>query len=276
MRGQIATQKLAGLAPWHYSIQDTSIPALNYHSANCSALNEYLKGSDFVSGVEKHDPPVQRETEAREQLVLDLFLSNGVYSARQISNLHSFTAAEATIHPKEMSYSEEPPEIKFGYFRPVRKSGADHYANKNQGGDQDPGVSSPLGVRLLLAEWELGADPEDYTYRDPYGLADIDERPIPQYRRPPTAPSMSQKKQMPAQQPPVVAAATQPPIVQIVERAPITVQSQAVQRTHSQQFELGLDTFSQEPMMSTQVLPGPFGGRPAAGKKPAKKRIGGF
>ncbi|KAF8557295.1 hypothetical protein OG21DRAFT_1601750 [Imleria badia] len=257
MRGQIATQKLAGLAPWHYNIQDTSIPALNYHSADYNALHESLKELNLEPSVERHDPSMQRETEAREQLVLDLVLSNDVHSARQFSKLHSSAAAEATTmaHPKEMSYSEEPPEIKFGYFRPIRKSGADHYVDKNQDGDQDSGVSSPLGVRLLLAEWELGTDPGGYTYRDPYGLADIDERPIPQYRKQPAAPSMPQKKQMPAQRPPaVVAVATQPPIVQTVEYAPTMVQSQAIQRTHSQQFDLGLDTFSQEPMCASSSL----------------------
>jgi hypothetical protein len=281
MRGQIATQKLAGLAHWHYNIQDTSIPALNYHPVDCNALHEHLKELNLVSEVERHDLSVQRETEAREQLVLDLVLSNDVYSARPFAKLHSFAAGEATpntiARPMEMSYGEEPPEVKFGFFRPIRKSGADHYADQSQDNEQDPGVSSPLGVRLLLAEWELGTDPKDYTYRDPYGVADIDEQPIPQYRKPPAALPMTQKKQIPPQRPPpVVAAATQPPVVHTVERAPTTIWSQAVQPIHSQQSEPGLDAFSQEPMMSTQVLPGPFGGRPAAGKKPAKKRIGGF
>ena len=277
MRGQIATQELAGLAHWHYNIRDTSIPALGYHPVNCNALHEYLKELNLVSGVERHDLSVQRETEAREQLVLDLALSNDVYSARPFAQLRSFTASEATrnsiAHPMEISYSEEPPEVKFGFFRPIRKSGADHYADQNQ---DNPSVSSPLGVRLLLAEWELGTDPKDYTYRDPYGLADIDEQPIPQYRKPPAAPPMTQKKQLPSQRPPPVVVATQPPVVHTVERAPTTIQSQSIQQTHSQQSEPGLDAFSQEPMMSTQVLPGPFGGRPAAGKKPIKKRIGGF
>ncbi|KAH0827044.1 hypothetical protein J3R83DRAFT_4727 [Lanmaoa asiatica] len=275
MGGHVAIQKLAGLARWHYNIQDTSVPGLDHHSVDCSALHEHLKELDIVSGVERHDHSLQRETEAREQLVLDLALSNDVYSARP---LHSFTAGGATSNtmtrPTEISYSEEPPEVKFGYFRPVRKSGADHYADKDRDADQDPaGVTSPLGVRLLLAEWELGTDPKDYTYRDPYDLADIDAQPIPEYRRPLAAPPVTQKKQVPPQRPPlVVAAATQPPVIHTVEYAT----SQTVQRTRSQQFESGFDAFSQEPMASTQTLPGPFGGRPGVGKKPAKKRIGGF
>lgn len=277
MRGHPDIQKLAGLARWHYNIQDTSIPAFDYRSVTCAALHEYPK--ELVSGVEPQDVSVRRETEARKQLVLDLTLSKDVYSPRPFGQLHSFAASEGTpntiAHPMEMSYGEVPPEVKFGYFRPIRKVGVDHYADKEQDGGQDPGISSPLGVRLLLAEWELGTDPEDYTYRDPYGLADMDGQPIPQYRRLPASLLMTQKKQMPPQRPPlVVAAATQPPVVHAVERAPVMVQNHTV---HSQQSEPGFDAFSQEPMTSTQVLPGPFGGRPGAGgKKAAKKRIGGF
>lgn len=278
MRGGVATQELAARAKWRYNIQDTSIPALNCHSVNCNALNEQLKKLNLASDVEGNDPSARRETEAREQLVVDLALSNDVYSARQ---LHSSATDEATrdtmTHPAEISHMEEPPEVKFGYFRPIRKSGVDHYANKDPDGEQDRGVSSPLGVRLLLAEWKLGTDPNDYVYRDPYGLADMDEQPTTQFRKAPGTTPMTQKKQMAPQRPPVVvAAATQPPVVHTFERAPPVTQSQVIQRRHSQQIEPGLDAFSQEPLMSTQVLPGPFGGRPAAGKKPAKKRIGGF
>lgn len=275
MRSQIPTEELAGLAKWHYNIQDTSIPVLNYLSADCNSLHEHLEELNLVSGAERHDASVQRETKAREQLVLDLALSNDVYSTKQIPKVHSFASSEVTantvVHPMG-PYSEEPPEVQFGYFRPIRKSGADHYAERNQDGEQDAGISSPLGVRLLLAEWELGADPNNYTYRDPYGLVDIEEQPIPQYRKPPAAPPTTQKKQMPPQRPPAVVAATQPPLVHTVERPPM-IQSQPVQL---QQFEPGSNVFSQEPVISTQVLPGPFGGRPAAGKRPVKKRLGGF
>lgn len=281
MRGDLAIQKLASHARWHYNIPDTSIPGLIHHSTNCTALHEYLKELNLVSRVERNDASVRRETEAREQLVLDLALSNDVYSARPgpFAKLNSLAPGEATpdtMHPMELSHSEEPPEVKFGYFRPVRKSGIDHYANKDRDGGEDPGISSPLGVRLLLAEWDLGTDPKDYTYRDPYGLADIDTQPIPQYRRSPAALPMTQKKPVPQRPPLVVAAAAQPAVVHAVEHAPPTVQSQTVQRTHSQHFEPGIDAFSQGLMTSTQTLPGPFGGRPGAGKKPTKKRIGGF
>lgn len=283
MHGHPAIQELTDLARWHYNIQDTSIPGLISHSANCSALHEYLKELNLVSEADRQDPSVRRETDAREQLVLDLALSNDVYSARPrpFAELPSSAACEASsntvAHPVGMSYSEEPPDVDFGYFRPVRKSGADHYADKDRDSEQDGGVSSSRGVRLLLAEWELGTDPKDYTYRDPYGLADIDAQPVPQYRRLPAALPMTQKKQIAPQRPPlVVTAATQPPVVHIVEHAPATVQSQTMQRTHSQQFEPDVHAFSQHPMTSTQTLPGPFGGRPGAGKKAAKKRIGGF
>lgn len=272
MRGHPVIQKLAGLARWHYSIQDTSIPSPGYRSATCVTLHEYLKELNLVSGVERHHDGVsmRRETSAREQLVLDLALSKDVYSARPLAQLHPLTAREGApntiTRPVERSYSDEPAEVKFGYFRPIRKAGADHYADKEE---QDQGVSSPLGVRLLLAEWELGTDPKDYAYRDPYGVADMDAQPIPQHRKLSAAPQITQKKQIVLQRPPPVVAAA--PAVRIAERAPAMVQSQMVQP------EPSCDPFVNGQMASTQVLPGPFGGRPGAGgKKPARKRVGGF
>jgi hypothetical protein len=272
VNGQFPTQELVGLARWHYNIQDTTIPGANDDYVDHNALHERLKELNLVREVGRHDSSVQRETEARERLVLDLAFSNDVYSTRPIA-LPSMAGGETTpnaMPPLGVSYNEEPPEIKFGYFHPVRKAGADHYANEEDG-EQDAGVSSPLGVRLLLAEWELGTNPKDYTYRDPYGVVDTDAQPIPQSRRLPAAPPTTQKQIQPQRPPPVVAvASTQPPAVHTAER-------HQGQITHSQQqFEPSWDAFSQEPMTSTQVLPGPFGGRPGAGKKPAKKRIGGF
>ena len=267
MHGYPATQKLSSLAQWHYNIKDTSIPALNHCLVDCASLHGYLGDPDLVSEVERHDTAVQQETDARKQLVLDLSLSTDVFSTRPLPRLQPFSAVGG-ISSTDISYGEEPPEVKFGYFRPVRKIGGDHYVGEEQDKGGDPVISSPLGVRLLLAEWELGTDPKDYAYRDPYGVGDIDALPIPEYRKLP-APQMTQKRQVAPQRPPlVVAAATQPLVVQTVARPVVTGQREMIRQAESQQ-SVG---FLEEPMASTQVLPGRFGGRQKAGKK----RIGGF
>ncbi|KIJ69031.1 hypothetical protein HYDPIDRAFT_184954 [Hydnomerulius pinastri MD-312] len=285
MHGELPLQDLASHASWDYNIHNTSTPFYD-HSDDWPALHERLKELDLVSDTDRAGPSVRRETEARDQLVLDLALSSNVYSAQPFTKPHSSTAEVATFDTtsqpaKDIYPSDEPPEVKFGYLRPVHKIGGDHYSGKDKGVDQDTAVSSSLGVRLLLAEWEVGTDPGEYTYLDPYGVTEEDHVPALPRRRLalPGPPPLTQRTQVASQRPPMVVAAatTGPPPVQSVLWAPVVTQAQIMQRTHSQQtvFNSSPDLFSQEPMTSTQVLPGPFGGRQVVGakKKPAKKRI---
>ncbi|KIJ16780.1 hypothetical protein PAXINDRAFT_98585 [Paxillus involutus ATCC 200175] len=286
MRDGLPFQNLASTASWHYNIHDTSTGPFYNHSGNWSTLHESLKELNLVSDTERPGPSLRREEEAREQLVLDLALSSNVYSAQPFVQRGASTANAAASDiskpGNEMSFRDEPPEVEFGYLRPVLKIGADHYANKDTELDQDTAVSSPLGVRLLLAEWTVGSDPADYRYRDPYGVTEEDMVPAQPHKGHalPTQAPATQRKQLPSQRPPMVVtnAATRPPPIQPVQWPPSAAQTRTTQQTHSQTLiDSTPDVFSQELVTSTQVLPGPFGGRPVVGaRKPAKKRIGGF
>ncbi|KIK98708.1 hypothetical protein PAXRUDRAFT_823553 [Paxillus rubicundulus Ve08.2h10] len=272
IRDRLPFQNLASAASWHYNIRDTLTGPFYDHSGNWPALHESLKELDLVSDTERPSPSLRREAEAREQLVLDLALSSNVYSAHPFGRLSASTASAAALDtiPKpasEMSFGDEPPEVEFGYLRPVLKVGADHYANRETELDQDTAVSSPVGVRLLLAEWKVGTDPADYRYRDPYGVTE-DTIPHKGHALPTQAPA-TQRKQLQSQR---------PPPIQPMQWPPSAARTHTVQQTHSQTLiDATSEVFSQELAISTQVLPGPFGGRPVAGaKKPVRKRLGGF
>ncbi|KAH7889406.1 hypothetical protein F5I97DRAFT_1801300 [Phlebopus sp. FC_14] len=265
---------LANAAAWHYSVQQTSSILSQCGSDDWPALHERLKGMDLVSDTEKHPFSLQRETEAREQLVVDLALSGDVYSGRPLTKPHPLTTNDSMSQR-----TKEPPEVHFGYFHPIRKIGAHHYADVGETEELDEAApfSSSQGVRLLLAEWEVGTDPENYIYRDPYNVADPDELPAPRKRQALPTPPATQKTVVPSHCPPMVVATRVEhlPPTQASKRAPTVTQTQTVQRTLSQTASDHPEVFSQELMASTQVLPGRFGGRPSVGakKKPTLKRI---
>ncbi|KIY43598.1 hypothetical protein FISHEDRAFT_62656 [Fistulina hepatica ATCC 64428] len=174
-----------------------------------------------------------------------------------------------------------------------------------------------LGIRLLLKEWDLYSHPGDYIYRDPYGNEEEDVGAKARIqggktgdprRRMQTSPSpfaytYSQPPIVTTNQPPTVAASQSLPVgatsqphvtsfrgplgsatgfrdttrISKSQQEPLFSGSQHVFALGSQQVPESQFSVDMEP--NTQVLPGPFGGRPtsaAARKKPPKKRMGGF
>jgi hypothetical protein len=179
-----------------------------------------------------------------------LVLSTDVYSAR------SFTKAETedddefetmSRAAEAMTLSETGlPSVHFGYLSPIPAADRSESAPK--------GVALPPGVRLLLGEWDIGTDPDQYVYRDPY-----DEQPV----------ATSQATPMMA-----------PPVIAYSRAAPVVSSSQPLSSHLAGDIagpDIHTDSFSH--LASTQVLPGPFGARLPTGKKKAaggKKRVGGF
>ena len=275
MSGNVPTQDLASRAPWCYNILDT-VRRLPYEiSSDWPTFHERLKKRELKPDEEKSSVTFGRESEAQEHVVVDLALSCDVFSPQPIKNPHS-TDTEPCATPGETprgSFSEEPPEVQFGYFHPDRQIGANHMGRETSVSlsGENTTTSSPLGVRLLLAEWDIGADVENYVYIDPYDTTESVGVPVPPRRKQgrstiPTVPQTVVPKQRP---PTVVAAAATQPDWKLF----------CTENSNSQKItpNPNSDNFSQGLMPSTQVLPGPYGGRPGAGKKkPIKKRIGGF
>ncbi|EJD52949.1 hypothetical protein AURDEDRAFT_180557 [Auricularia subglabra TFB-10046 SS5] len=197
----------------------------------------------------------RRMREAVEDVVLDSALASYVYS------VHPFSFGERDL-PMGLSRlcidsSALPPPVQLGHLRP-RKTGV-HAADE----DTDA-PDMPLGVRLLLSEWDVAVDPSKYMFRDPYGDQTGEEEDKVSLASVPQTQTQTQR--------------TAPPVIVAASTLPARRREGSVPLPQSQPPMVG---FSQsqgdvEMFTSTQVVPGPFGGRPQPAKKPPKKRVGGF
>lgn len=264
---------------------------------HCNALSRY----DLIADDNRSATSYRREAGAKDQLALDLSLSSDVFASRAIktSKVDSveddvetmWNAAEA------MSIGEtEPPQVKFGLLDPIPVEEAEKTGPSTSGNNQTP--KSSLGIRLLLSEWSIGDDPQEYNYVDPYDVNATPSRPLPQRKEQPrkrTPPPVALQPSR-IQKPPAIAVKTAPaapPAIALTQSSrpapvppvPSFPQSQQslprAPQGGSQPTQTGWSsnspTQSQMPVMSTQVLPGPHGGRPQpVKKKPPKKRVGGF
>lgn len=232
---------------------------------------------------------VQQEEESREQLILDLALSSMAFSSQPVSMptapIQVDDVESMSLAAKSLTLDDELPEIQFGYLRPYPKLCIDHYPDASKDKDavaepaQDVNFSSPLGVRLLLREWEVGTDVESYTYHDPYNTEGDGSIAPPRERTLPTAPVATQTTTTTSQRPPLIVVGFEP------RPPPIHTAQNHWGRsgTQPQGFTTNIHENypepsqpSQELMTSTQVLPGPYGGRNVPNKKLVKKRLGGF
>lgn len=250
-------------------------------SEDWSTFREHLKKLQLESDREGAGNSLRLQTEAQEQLVVDLALSCDVFSPRPITKPRSTEIGFGTISEenRRTGVTDEPPDVEFSFFHPIRKIGANHYVATEKTSpaltEEDTKVSCPMGVRLLLAEWEVGSDVKNYTYRDPYTATEVDHASGPRRKQALRTPPPTQSTVVPSQRPPTVVATGTRPQWEVTG----TQVAHAAKQSYSQEATSypKLDTFSQDPIQtSTQVLSGPYGGRLMVGKKPTKKRIGGF
>jgi hypothetical protein len=205
-------------------------------------LSESLKAYDLLPNVHRSVPSVRRETTAREQLALDLALSNRLYTSHSFFNpgLEAM-AGSLTIH--------ENSEVKFGFLSPMRR------LEQQIGEPEEKGIC-PEGVTLLLKGWEVGTDPRRFAYHEPTIGQEIGGQTM----------TSAPKAASPLPVPVMPRFLTPEPVVITTKKVQhLTQADDAVSTQRSSQDEL---------MANTQILPGPYGGRPV--KKKAKKRMGGF
>lgn len=314
-------------AKWHCDLQP-SLAKLDVDFSAGSDIHERLRRFDLAPDDTPADEgpeapsavhprtaaSIRLENEARQQLALDLSLSRHIFSARPFTSPPDMTDDLETM-TEALSLANDPPPVHFSYLQPIAR---DHYTRDQpvveEAGSAEPveqALNLPPGVRLLLSEWDLGADPAEYAYHDPYDADAMNvSPPIARRKKAPTAildsaisQSQSQFRVPPSIQPsniimasllgpdlrgPPVIASSQPPLVAASQPAFVmneprrALASQPTEFNHTQLgYSQPRSTFtatqsSQDLMPSTQVLPGPFGGRPAPKKKPTKKRVGGF
>jgi len=238
------------------------------------------------------------ENDACEQLALDLGMASRVYTSKR------FSKPDTTTPPEQAQTFEEvvadvslatgalsigvsgPPPVNFGFLTPITASPSDRSPNfglEKQHSTPQPGEAEPipLGVRLLMDEWKVGEDPNDYKYFDPYG--DDTSSPTEPKRR-------FGDESLPAwnaqSQPVDLAPRLNPPAVVAVRALPIVAPSKImavkerekplVRARFTQDNTLQTQGSSQDVMMAnTQVEPGKFGDR-KTGQKKRQKRVGGF
>lgn len=239
------------------------------------------------------------EKRAKEQLALDLSLSKDVYSTQPLTKPLAELDHMLETMTEALTLHDELPLVEFSYFKPVVKRPYAKEADQDPEPGENDGPGQSLATRLLLKDWDVGTSVERYNYRDPYGTIDKPQerepltfhhwtsQELPPSQRPQTQSTLVQTQ---TAQPPTLLIATKstaPPPVKKAESqtmpvAPLMRQGASQQNlrwkpTQTQESQAQSQTQSQEILMpSTQVLPGPFGGRPTTKKKAAKKRVGGF
>ncbi|KAI0636734.1 hypothetical protein C8Q77DRAFT_1094359 [Trametes polyzona] len=309
-QGRIPRDQLIRRTPWHLDLSSFIRRTVPEFAEDHQRTLENLARYDLADSPDRTAPSYRRENEARSQLALDLTLASDVFAPKRpgkeaITSLEE-DMANISRSTEAMSLGNlEPPPVHFSFLRPVRKAAsAATKASGEEVAEPPARMLMPLGVRLLLQEWDVGTDPMQYEYRDPY---DETAPPIParvqrpakaafsqgtqpatesrpptqtQTQRPPAIASSTPKappaiaaSQPPQPRRPLVAARSQDTFLAPTSRPPPSG-SQPVEALHGSQT---LPPSSQEFMPSTQVLPGPHGGRPGpVKKKVAKKRLGGF
>ncbi|THH10775.1 hypothetical protein EW145_g1080 [Phellinidium pouzarii] len=304
-RGCIPADDVAKEAAWHMNIQETlsKISPDLFKATPVSVSAEELDPY-HVSRDEVLPEADRRELEAREQLALDLTLAADIYSATAFrptvptetspndrADDSQEAAALLTQATEKLSLTQrEPPEILFAYHRPVIKDGKKYYKEHSaasasqeqdaQAADEGQGIKMPLGVRLLLSDWNIGDDPYKYEYVDPYdldGSGVVSQPSRTQSRTRRFSPIQWNGPAMPTQSqvPPVIFSAKS----HVSTQLHVLTQRTAKARTQTHGFSQTETEpeFSQPVMANTQILPGPFGNRQATGKKKhTKKRMGGI
>ncbi|PPQ83788.1 hypothetical protein CVT24_007261 [Panaeolus cyanescens] len=263
-------------APFKASISETLSKLGTPHTNDPSELYEdmmrtYLAGDD----IPKHLRTQQNE--ACRQLAFDLALSSTVLHENGVSIAVGDDRALETM-AGALSIGDEPRPYTFGYLKPLEGFSKASYDEERR--PLEP-PELPSGVRLLMKTWD-NSNPFDYEYHDAYtGNA---PPPLPKKAsKTPDRPTLNVEHTQP--RPPVVSLAIPPALVIERSQKPKSPRQQSQEayvtrfraETGSQPlgFSSNLD-MSQTPVANTQVVSGPYGGRPQLKKKPVKKRIGGF
>ena len=291
---RLPAKDVARTAAWHMNLKAT----MNSISPGC--LTDVQSSRDLepykvIRHAELPDAD-RREENFREEVALDLALSEDIYSAilfkpppsnsstsNELDAEEQEPAASLTLATEKLSLTQnEPPRVHFGYHRPSFKDKQDYYKDV----ETERAAGLPPGVSLLLSEWKVGDDPTRYQYVDPYGEEEVtlQKRAHPRWQKKSESIAGDYEEQLgdQSQAPPTIVAArsiasTQPkPSTSQQLKTDPAVRAQT-NRVAFSQVEMTEPTSSQPLMTNTQVLSGPFGGRqPVGKKKPQKKRVQGF
>lgn len=150
------------------------------------AIQSLKRLDDTTQPNTEQQSSIQAYTDAERQLSLDTSLYAHVYSPVPLSKPKKHTRDDSLERATEkMSLAEArmPPHLSFSFLKPRPVSDQERSDAAVVGEVPD----APLGARMLLAEWDVGTDPRDYEYVNPY--PDV---PTPAVKGSQSQPSISQ------------------------------------------------------------------------------------
>ncbi|KAJ2932917.1 hypothetical protein H1R20_g4197, partial [Candolleomyces eurysporus] len=170
-QGRLNPASLSSQVPWHVNLNSTMAILEEGASGDLEQAEEPFTEFNLKDDDTRTPQSLRLEKRYREQLEMDLRLSRDVFSAQ------GFAKAKEVDHTLEtmteaLSLGDSPPDVEFGFLRPTPRKATDDESN-----DDDRVLELGLGVKLLLKDWELGADVEDYAYWDPYSTTDTPQPP---------------------------------------------------------------------------------------------------
>jgi len=285
-QGRVLRETLIDGAGWHFNLEPVLRMFVPDISCDVQSMVERLHKYDLLMDECRSGSSLRRESEAREELAVDLALSTDVFSAQPFAKSKAdfteddrFETMSRAAEAMSISETGHAHPVQFGHLSPMADNAMD---------DASTDLELQPGVRLLLAEWDVGSDPDQFTYHDPYD----DQHPVSTCAMVPSSMRKRAGKDQAlvtqSQRPPLVAT-TAPPVI-ADSRAALTNAMSASQPAMMTEIlagsrkEAGSERASDLPsdphaiMASTQSVPGPFGGRLPGKKKIAavKKRVGGF
>ena len=314
MEGRIPIPRLISTVSWYHDLSSLPHPIVPDMSTPSQTLFNKLREEAMAQAVTPQG--MQRATEAAQRLVLDLALSRHVF-APQFHPETNINVKSDELDSAEMLSratkalcldTAEPLPLHFSFLHPIAKVPPEEgqHMESEDSSDGDLKLHIPPGVRLLLSQWDIGSSPEDYAYKDPYGVQDAPPTPTHATRRKGThMRGLAQQGSIPT-----VVTARPPIVVSSTSRQKLTSRSRLPTQTTStfedhvilrssparqpQQWDTGDGISFREtqggfqdptsgsqdiPGPSTQPLSGPFGGgsrQLGVKKRGSKKRIGGF
>ncbi|KAJ6539023.1 hypothetical protein B0H19DRAFT_1176767 [Mycena capillaripes] len=267
LHGRVSATSLKNGASWNYDLTDTLSKLDPDLSPDIRTVVEGLRRFDLKSDNQRSVPSLRRESEAREQLALDLALSGHVYSPHPFSTEMDANGELETM-TRTLSLEDEPPPIVFGHLRPAAKD------------MDDEKELIPPGVRLLLKDWDVGIDPRDFVYKDPFDGATDEPAPARIRRKQASPEPTKERPTADTQRPPLIVASTAvnqfSTSHKFLSQEPNFQHRPPMSGSQPVSMNVGFSGISQDFMASTQILPGAHGGRPTMKKKVVKKRLGGF
>lgn len=265
-QGRLSAQSVR--SSWHRSILPSLSKLDPEFPQDPTQAADYLAKFNLPNSAKMSSKARESVQDDCNMLAMDLALSLDVYSDLPVFRK---TGVDKTLESmtQALSIGDEPPPVQFRFLKPV------HRASRFEQEDSQNVPQMPLGVRLLLKDWDMG-NPDEYAYYDPYSSGPLE--PLKKWG-PPELQIHHYDPAIKLQRPPKILASNIAVLTETSRKTDQKVQSQDrfSLLPGSQRATLKPDIFSsQDAGPSTQIMPGPHGGRPTTKKKATKKRLGGF